>query len=293
MILPAEANPATLSVLTTATPPACSISSTTSRAGSCERADYLAARRVAHLGVGHHQRALVRALVHHPGHARLAHQGAFHRQRLHDAEPLLAVHDAAARDAGGGVRVPRAGIAEDDGHGGQRLQTLLVDEAELVGVAGVGAEPHPERVQDGVAPGEAPLDLGDLPVDQLVVVDRHATGSSARAEQRKPLMRQRLPRLVDPIQRAPEPHGLARRHGNAGHVLMRPHGLGGSGALDDETVAEAAPLRSVAERASGASRSPPGVHGRSFRKRFPSKAVRVHDALARTYLRRSVTQCAG
>src|SRR5512134_2930927 len=134
-----------------------------------ECAEYVSARLLAYRALGHEQRALVLALVHNAGYPGLADDVAFHRQWPHDAESLLAVHHVAARDADVGMRVPRPGIAENDGHCRQRLQPFLVDELELARVAGVGAKADTQRIENGVAPRETLRDFGDVPVDELVV----------------------------------------------------------------------------------------------------------------------------
>src|SRR5262245_18163012 len=79
--------------------------------------------------------------------------------------------------------MPRAVIPQDDCHRRQRLQSLLVNEAQLVGVAGIGAEPHAERVEDRVAPGELLPRCRYVPVDLLLVVDAHA-GTRVRSRSR-------------------------------------------------------------------------------------------------------------
>src|SRR5512146_2050369 len=144
--------------------------------GRRERAEQYSARFVAHVALRHHQGAAVPAFVDDPGHPGVAHEGAFHRQRPVYRETLFPMYNVAASDAGLGMRVPGTGIAQDDRHGWERLQVLLVDELELLDIAGIGAEPDAERVEQGVAPGQRLLDLGNFPVDELVVIDRHERG---------------------------------------------------------------------------------------------------------------------
>src|SRR3982751_3322585 len=84
------------------------------------------------------------------------------------------MHDMAARNAGVALRMPRSRIAQYECHRWQRLQVLLVDVLKLVDIAWIGAEPDTKRIQDGVAFRELLLDFRNFPVDQLVVVDRHA-----------------------------------------------------------------------------------------------------------------------
>jgi len=49
-----------------------------------------------------------------------------------DAKSLFPVHDFRTVYAGLRIPMPRSGITEDDRHGGQRSQILLVDETQLV-----------------------------------------------------------------------------------------------------------------------------------------------------------------
>jgi len=70
--------------------------------------------------------------------------------------------------------VPRARVTQYDCHRRQRLEVLLVNVLELIHIAWIGAKADAKRIQDGVAFCELLPDFRNFPVDQLVVVDRHA-----------------------------------------------------------------------------------------------------------------------
>jgi hypothetical protein len=83
------------------------------------------------------------------------------------------MNHVASGDAGVGVGMPWAGIAENNRRRRQCLEVFLVHEFKLVRIAGLCAKSDAERVEHSVALGQFLLDLGDVPVDELVVIDRH------------------------------------------------------------------------------------------------------------------------
>jgi len=74
-----------------------------------------------------------------------------------------------------GLRVlrPLPGMGEHHRHRRQRPQALLIDEAQLRAVQGIGAVAEAQRVEHRVPGAVAVLDVGEGPVLELLIVDRH------------------------------------------------------------------------------------------------------------------------
>jgi len=88
-------------------------------------------------------------------------------------EPLFAVQDFAPVDAGLLVAHPETRTAQHDRHGGQRAQTFLEHELQLVRIGRIAAAAEPERVEHGVARAVAVLDVGKQPGFEDGVVEGH------------------------------------------------------------------------------------------------------------------------
>jgi hypothetical protein len=90
-----------------------------------------------------------------------------------DGETLFAMHDMTAGDASARRGMPGPGVTENDRHRRQRFEVFFKDELQLVLIHRVGAEADAERINDGVAPGQLLFNLWNVPMEQLLVIDRH------------------------------------------------------------------------------------------------------------------------
>src|SRR6202008_3371586 len=92
-------------------------------------------------------------------------------------DAVLAVHALHPVDAGVEIARPEARMSDHAGERGQNLQVLLINEAHFVLFHWILSEPKAERIEDRVARRVGLLGVRNLQRHQLVVDDRHQTGS--------------------------------------------------------------------------------------------------------------------
>ena len=139
--------------------------------------EQIAGRLVVHLALRNDQRALAGPLVDRVDHAGVARHRAGGWQRLVEHHVVLAVHDLHPVDAGVQFARPHPRLRHDGRKGRQDLRRVLQHERKLVLVHRVLPEAEAQRIEDRIALRIGALDVRNLQRHQLVVDDRHYTGS--------------------------------------------------------------------------------------------------------------------
>lgn len=78
------------------------------------------------------------------------------------------------------VAHPRAGARQNDGHGRQGRESLLVDEAQLLAAGRIVAEADAQGIEHRVGRRVGLPHVGDGQRNELFVIDGHQTGSQVK-----------------------------------------------------------------------------------------------------------------
>jgi hypothetical protein len=96
-----------------------------------------------------------------------------------DRDSLARVDSAQEVEARVEVAIPEAGVGERDGHGRERRQMRLVDEAQLAGIERIEAETDAKRVEYRVSAVEAVPLFRELQRKQALALAQFRTGHRA------------------------------------------------------------------------------------------------------------------
>ena len=107
-----------------------------------------------------------------------------------DDQSLFAVQDLLPVDTRRGIHQPESGVTKDDCHRWQCPEILLVHEWELALIGRILPDADSQRIQHGCHVVVPMFEIGEGPVLQLVVINRHGisvrTGLLARPVNQNP-----------------------------------------------------------------------------------------------------------